>query len=120
MTGIRIVTWIFGDNWSAPLPQIAEGPTFADHSIGYAWHINPHGVRSHSGGTGGFSATIAVNRAQRTAAVVMADSIASFDDLALHLVDPAYPLRRKYAFLPRMQAMRENRLADAPIRVTMP
>jgi D-alanyl-D-alanine-carboxypeptidase/D-alanyl-D-alanine-endopeptidase len=65
---------------------------------GYAWlTIQPSGagLYRHGGGTAGFRSMIAVNPATRMAAVVLVDSIASFDDLAVHLVDPGYPLIRK-------------------------
>ncbi|HUQ28163.1 MAG TPA: serine hydrolase [Usitatibacter sp.] len=65
---------------------------------GYAWITTKRGstrVHWHSGGTAGFHTMIAVNPDTRTAAVVLVDSSTSFNDLAMHLVDPDTPLIRK-------------------------
>jgi D-alanyl-D-alanine-carboxypeptidase/D-alanyl-D-alanine-endopeptidase len=67
-------------------------------SIAYGWHLTDKpGARivAHNGGTGGFRSIIVVNRDMKTAAVVLVDSNASFDDLALHLVDGSAPLKKK-------------------------
>ncbi len=67
-------------------------------STGYAWVTLADGdkrVQWHNGETGGFHATIAVDRAARAAAVVLVDAAVSFDDLAIHLVDPQFPLAAK-------------------------
>lgn len=78
-------------------------PAFGNNSTGYGWITHElKGVRFHwhNGGTGGFRSIIAVNPATRTSAIVLADSIASFDDLAMHLVDPERPLHMKRRGLP--------------------
>jgi CubicO group peptidase (beta-lactamase class C family) len=75
----------------------------ASGMIGYAWHMYPRDgqlIRWHNGGTGGFRSIIAVNRATKTAAVVLVDSDTSFDDLGLHLVDPQFALKKKRVALP--------------------
>lgn len=81
-------------------PMRAAGPK---NATGYAWLTYDRGdapIRWHNGGTGGFSSMIAVSPKTRTAAVVLVDSNSSFDDLALHLVDPALPMKAKRASLP--------------------
>jgi CubicO group peptidase (beta-lactamase class C family) len=86
-------------------------PGLGSQSIGYAWAITKRGdtrVVSHGGGTGGFRSIIVVNRDTRTAAVVLVDSTTSFDDLALHLVDPDLPLIKKRVGLPTdLEAMKQ-------------
>jgi CubicO group peptidase (beta-lactamase class C family) len=64
---------------------------------GYAWISIDEGVNHklwHNGGTGGSRSMIIVNAETRTAAVVLVDAENSFDDLALHLVDPSRSMRR--------------------------
>ena len=73
-------------------------PSAGNNWTGYAWVTNERSgtrVHWHNGGTGGFRSMIAVNPVTRTAAVVLVNSDTSFDDLALHLVDPQFPLRKK-------------------------
>jgi serine-type D-Ala-D-Ala carboxypeptidase/endopeptidase len=73
-------------------------PGGGDSSVGFAWMTIQRAdtrVTWHNGGTGGFRSMLAVNPASRTAAVVLVDSEASFDDLGRHLVDPVIPLRKK-------------------------
>lgn len=62
--------------------------------VGYAWmqHEAHRRVHWHGGGSGGFSAMLVVDRGSKTGAVVLADSVARFDDLARHIVDPSQPL----------------------------
>ncbi len=72
-------------------------PSQGGNSTGYAWLTTKRTtpVHWHNGGTGGFHSMIAVNPVTRTAAVVLVDSQTSFDDLAMHLVDPTVPLEKK-------------------------
>jgi D-alanyl-D-alanine-carboxypeptidase/D-alanyl-D-alanine-endopeptidase len=77
----------------APMSPVAGG-----NRTGFGWVTTERSgtrVHWHNGGTGGFRSMIAVNPATRTAAVVLVDSDSSFDDLALHLVDPQVPLKKK-------------------------
>src|SRR6185436_9896527 len=60
----------------------------------------------HSGGTGGFSSMIVVDRARTSAAVVLANSAIQFQDLAFHLVNGAYPLEPRRTWLPTDAASR--------------
>jgi CubicO group peptidase (beta-lactamase class C family) len=74
------------------------GGSGGSSSTGYAWITNTIGgttIRGHGGATAGFRAAIQVNPRTRTAAVVLVDSSAPFDDLAMHLVDPDIPLVKK-------------------------
>lgn len=70
---------------------------FMQHRIGLHWVTTrtPSGdVVWHNGGTGGFRSWMGCNRATGRAAVVLTNgSVAGVDDLGLHLVDPAVPLR---------------------------
>ena len=71
--------------------------------IGYGWFMSDtYGKRFywHNGGTGGFRSALAFSREDREAAVVLVDSTTGFDDLAVHLVEPARPLMRKRVALP--------------------
>jgi CubicO group peptidase (beta-lactamase class C family) len=73
-------------------------PSYFLTSTGYAWvtyQAPDVRIHRHNGGTGGFRSMLAVNPATRAGAVVLVDSDTSFDDLALHLVDPASPLTKK-------------------------
>lgn len=74
-------------------------PATGGASIGFGWIANERTaavpLHWHNGGTGGFHAMVAADRAARRAAIVLVDSAASFDDLALHIVDPAIPLQKK-------------------------
>lgn len=72
-------------------------PAFGKNSTGYGWVTHERGetrVHWHNGGTGGFRSMIAANPRTKTAAVVLVDAAVSFDDLALHLVDPDVPLKK--------------------------
>ncbi|MCU0619217.1 MAG: serine hydrolase [Gemmatimonadaceae bacterium] len=65
--------------------------------IGLHWILLPRPdgsmIAMHGGGTGGFRSWIGCNRATQRAAVVLTNSDVGADDLGLHLVDPALPLR---------------------------
>lgn len=77
--------------------QRAAGPGL---DIGLAWHIrrSAHGdIVWHNGGTAGFRSFIGFDMQRKTGVVVLADSAAEFDDLALHLLDPASPLKKAHA-----------------------
>ena len=79
----------------ALVPMRPAGPK---NATGFAWLTYDRGdapIHWHNGGTGGFSSMIAVNPKTRTAAVVLVDSNTSFDDLGLHLADPALPMKAK-------------------------
>lgn len=64
--------------------------------IGLAWHVFQLGDRElpwHNGQTGGFHAFAAWNPASGSGVVVLANSATDIDDLGLHLLEPAIPLR---------------------------
>ncbi len=65
--------------------------------IGLHWVLLPRPdssvIAMHGGGTGGFRSWLGCNRATGRAAVVLTNSEVGADDLGLHLVDPALPLR---------------------------
>lgn len=69
---------------------------FTRDSIGLHWVLTraPSGVIAwHNGGTGGFRGWLGCNRVTGRAAVVLTNGDAGADDIGLHLVDPALPLR---------------------------
>ncbi|HVT38877.1 MAG TPA: serine hydrolase [Gemmatimonadaceae bacterium] len=64
-------------------------------SIGLNWHIlrrDGTQIVLHNGGTGGYHSFIGFDPARRVGVVVLANSSASIDDIALHLLDPRSPL----------------------------
>ena len=78
------------------MDKLREAP---DPAMGYGWLLLDHNDRQiawHNGGTGGFASMLALDRDKRVGAVVLADAAmwahGGLDDLALHLVDPTYPL----------------------------
>jgi D-alanyl-D-alanine-carboxypeptidase/D-alanyl-D-alanine-endopeptidase len=79
--------------------------------VGYAWNVRGEPAErryDHGGGTGGFVAHVAFDRTRRRAAVVLADARASIFDLALHLVDRSYDLRRAFVVVPLDAAARRQ------------
>ena len=65
-------------------------------SIGLAWHMlhQPHAdIVMHNGGTGGYRSFIGYDPALRVGVVVLSNMAADMDDLALHLLNPALPLK---------------------------
>jgi CubicO group peptidase (beta-lactamase class C family) len=64
-------------------------------ALALGWHVIRHGDREyvfHNGSTGGFSSTLVIDAADRTAAVVLVDTAGGFDDLAFRMVNPGAPL----------------------------
>jgi CubicO group peptidase (beta-lactamase class C family) len=81
-------------------PMRPAGPK---NETGFAWITYDRGgapIRWHNGGTGGFASMIAINPSTHTAAVVLSDAQTAFDDLGLHLADPALPMKQKRVGLP--------------------
>jgi CubicO group peptidase (beta-lactamase class C family) len=73
----------------------AEGGNFT----GFGWVTTSRDgmlVHWHNGGTGGSRSMIAVNPRTKEAAIVLVNSTVPFDDLAMHLVEPRYPLLKKH------------------------
>jgi CubicO group peptidase (beta-lactamase class C family) len=72
----------------------AGGPNV---SIGLAWHL----LRSfgaeivwHNGGTDGYHSFIGYDPAMRVGVVVLSNSSGDVDDIALHLLNPKFPLKQ--------------------------
>ena len=88
-------------------------------NIGYAWSMRDRESRrtyNHGGGTGGFASMIVFEREKKTAAVVLVDANTRFDDLALHLVDPDFPLARKRVALVTDATLRQQYVGNYELR----
>ena len=75
-----------------PRRQIATGD-----SIGLAWittHTRRVAITWHNGGTGGYRGFLGLDRKEKRAVVILANSANSVDDLGFHLLDPTSPLGR--------------------------
>ncbi|QJR11857.1 hypothetical protein DSM104443_02940 [Usitatibacter rugosus] len=76
-----------------PLIDNSEGT-----STLFAWGMRRRGVGRlifHNGQTGGMRSMVVVNPDNGTGAVVLTDSVVSFEDLAFYLVDASMPLKLK-------------------------
>jgi CubicO group peptidase (beta-lactamase class C family) len=65
--------------------------------IGLAWHITTrHGAEMtwHNGGTGGYRSYLGLDRAKKKAVLLLANSEADIDDIAQHILEPQYPLKK--------------------------
>lgn len=74
------------------LPRVSLGRR---RRIGLGWHIFRalcFDVITHSGGTGGSRSFIGLDKARRTAVVVLANSSLDIDDIGLHLLDDRHAL----------------------------
>jgi serine-type D-Ala-D-Ala carboxypeptidase/endopeptidase len=94
-----------------------------DTATGYGWVTFSRGdirIHWHNGATAGSRSMIAANPKTKSAAVVLVDSAVPFDDLAMHLLEPALPMSRKRVALPTDPALREQyvgRYQFAPTRI---
>lgn len=105
----------------APLPAVLRQTQQARHAagsanqeIGLGWHILHQHERDfvwHNGGTGGFSSYIGFDSKQHVGVVVLSNSRAAIDDLALHLLDDRFPLKKPPQ--PRQQVAISPQLIDA-------
>jgi CubicO group peptidase (beta-lactamase class C family) len=87
--------------------------------VAYGWMMRDRGPIKyywHNGGTGGFRSALFFDRQAKSAAVVLADSVTSFDDLARHLVDPVMPLMRKRVALSLDPAARKEYVGAYELR----
>jgi D-alanyl-D-alanine-carboxypeptidase/D-alanyl-D-alanine-endopeptidase len=84
-------------------PPFVHGATAARHqfaegeAVGLGWHRTElHGDRVvwHNGGTGGFRSMAAYSEVSGRVVVILANGIVPTEDLALHLINPAFPLRK--------------------------
>jgi CubicO group peptidase (beta-lactamase class C family) len=97
---VRVARACLGDAPSPLAAHIAEAQRprrdFPPHRVGLHWITTstPSGdVHWHNGGTGGFRSFLGCNRATGRASVVLTNSTTGVDDLGLHLIDAALPLR---------------------------
>src|SRR5262249_56640925 len=85
------------------------------HRMGMNWllsTVNGRSIAAHEGGTGGYSAFVALDRAAQRAVVLLSDtaliSVGGLGPLGLHLLDPSVPLGA-----PRIAATADGKLIDA-------
>ena len=65
--------------------------------IGLAWHVTKRfgaEIIWHNGATGGYHSYLGLNRQQKRAVVVLANTSDSIDDIGQHLLEPQYELRK--------------------------
>ncbi|MEL6253756.1 MAG: serine hydrolase [Bacteroidota bacterium] len=66
-------------------------------SVALGWHIK-HGENSkiiwHNGQTGGYHSFLGFDKTQKKGVVVLSNSTVSIDDIGLHYLDPANPLKK--------------------------
>lgn len=64
--------------------------------IGLNWHIIGSGDKAivwHNGGTGGYTSYLAFNRASGRGVIILTNSANTSDDIGMHLMNPAVPLK---------------------------
>ncbi|HKQ57359.1 MAG TPA: serine hydrolase [Candidatus Eisenbacteria bacterium] len=85
---------ISADLRACHVPRLeAGGPNV---KIGLAWHmLDNFGavIHMHNGGTGGYRSFIGYDPAIRVGVVLLANAANDIDDLALHLLNPRYPIK---------------------------
>ena len=65
--------------------------------IGLGWHADPLSGRQlvfHGGGTGGYVTLIALDREKKTGVFVATNSTSKSDDIAAHILEIGFPLRK--------------------------
>jgi hypothetical protein len=117
---VRFLEGELGTRESAITPALArtqaQVASVGGHAMGMNWIILPTAggrtVFAHDGGTGGYSSSVAFDRAAQRAVVLLSDtaltSLGGFGTLALHLIDPSVP-----AGAPRTVATADAKLSDA-------
>jgi serine-type D-Ala-D-Ala carboxypeptidase/endopeptidase len=75
--------------------EIISDAEYENLSMGLGWHIstdfeNP--IIWHNGGTGGYHSFLCFNKAKKQGIVLLSNSSAHIDDLALHLVDERFKI----------------------------
>lgn len=68
----------------------------AKPKIGLGWHMSAAGDQEivwHNGGTGGYRSFVGFVRGQNKGVVVLSNSISGIDDIGMHLLNPASPLK---------------------------
>lgn len=95
--------------------QSTHAQLFEQPAMGMNWMrvpVKDRVVLMHEGGTGGFSALVALDLERQRGTVILSDtswsSIGGLDSLGLHLVDDAFPLGK-----PRREAAPEPALLEA-------
>jgi serine-type D-Ala-D-Ala carboxypeptidase/endopeptidase len=117
---VRFLEGELGTRESAITPALARTQgqlaSVDGHSMGMNWVILPTAggrtVLAHDGGTGGYSSSVAFDRATQRAVVLLSDtaltSLGGFGTLALHLIDGSVPIG-----VPRTVATARPALIDA-------
>jgi hypothetical protein len=71
-------------------------PEGVSPKVGLGWHIVPAGSKDiiwHNGGTGGYRTYIGFIKGEKKGVVVLSNSNAGIDDIGMHLLNPASPLK---------------------------
>jgi D-alanyl-D-alanine-carboxypeptidase/D-alanyl-D-alanine-endopeptidase len=117
---VRYLEGELGTRASAITPVLAQTQvqvaTVGGHTMGMNWWIlsiaNGHTIVAHDGGTGGFSSSVAFDRAAKRAVVLLSDtaltSAGGFGTIGRHLLDPSVPVGA-----PRVVATADAKLIDA-------
>jgi CubicO group peptidase (beta-lactamase class C family) len=62
------------------------------HRVGYAWftdHVGSTDISWHNGATGGFSSILALDRSRAAAVVILANTVATLDEIAIRVLAEA-------------------------------
>lgn len=62
------------------------------HRVGYAWftdHVGSEHITWHNGATGGFSSILALHRSRAAAVVILANTVATLDEIAIRVLAEA-------------------------------
>lgn len=62
------------------------------HRVGYAWftdHVGGEHITWHNGATGGFSSILALDRSRAAAVVILANTVATLDEIAIRVLAEA-------------------------------
>ena len=117
---VRYLEGQLGTRESAITPALARTQqqiaSIGGYTMGMNWTIlstaSGHTIFAHDGGTGGYSSSVAFDRAAQRAVVLLSDtaltSLGGFGTVGLHLIDPTMPVGA-----PRVATTADARLIDA-------
>jgi len=107
----------------APALELAQQPVSDDPPFAMNWMLAPLGgrsVRVHEGGTGGFSAFVAVDHERQRGAVILSDtawhSIGGLSSLGLHLLDDTVPMGAPRKLAAPLQELLDGLVGDYQVQ----